>query len=75
MNTLQAFEMQALQSKYQVMTFIMNTLRKNRGEGATSCSLAGFEEVVAVFKLPLLGGFFAGLEEAQALWVGASRTL
>jgi hypothetical protein len=73
MNTLQA-RMRALQPKYQVMKFIMNTLRKNRVEGATSCSLAGFEEVVSVFKLPLLGGFFAGLEEVQTFRVGASRT-
>jgi hypothetical protein len=73
MNTLQAFEMQALQPKYQVMTFIMNSLRKIWGRG-TDCSPARFEEVIAVFKLPLLGGFFAGLEEAQTLWVGVSRT-
>jgi hypothetical protein len=69
MNTLQvkASKRQPLQAKYKVISFILNTLRNDRGDGGTVCSQGGLEEIVPVFELPLLGGLLAGVEEAQTL--------
>jgi hypothetical protein len=49
--------------------------QEKQGDGGLlpTAHLTGFEEVVAVFKLPLLGRLVTGVEEAQTLWVGVGR--
>jgi hypothetical protein len=71
--------MNTLKMKYKAMLLIIKTLRKTGREGrpstthlgryvlpdGLSCSeLAGLEEIVTMFKLPLLSGFLAGTKKA-----------
>ena len=67
------FRMNTLQTWYKPMSHAIKTFRQNRQGGETNpdgifSGLGGLEEIVAMFKLPLLSRFFAGSQEAQTLW-------
>jgi hypothetical protein len=63
--TLYPNELNLFRSKDECYMFY-RTLKEKLGE-------AGLEEIVAVFKLPLLSGLFAGLQETQAFWSRVGR--